>query len=54
MNVKQEQLKPSEKKPYEKPRIVFRETVEAMAGVCTSGVIGAKTNIIGTCSAIFS
>jgi hypothetical protein len=33
--VSQEEAAPPEKRPYERPRILHREPLEAMAAVCT-------------------
>jgi len=40
----------SERKPYEKPTIVYRQPLEARASVCTGG--GAKSD--ASCTIAFS
>ncbi|HEX3128357.1 MAG TPA: hypothetical protein VH394_13590 [Thermoanaerobaculia bacterium] len=45
---KEQRVKPPEKRPYEPPRILYREPLEAMAAVCAP-VPPAKGNV-GFCS----
>jgi hypothetical protein len=43
---------PLAKKPYERPQIVYRAPLEAMASVCTAP--GSKSPTDGACSVQFS
>ena len=47
MNENQAQVNRTEKKPYEKPQVVYRERLEAMATSCTpNGKTGVDANCI--------